>query len=283
MRDKEASARKLGGGTDRVVSAASQDKETMNRPITRIGSGGDITAVPARKGAAWGLVFSSWFPVLTLLAGCLLVGCKSATVTGQRELAPAGAAKPTIIYVADFELDAATIQHEAGILPETSGPLGRVGRRLSGAPQDPQTRARELVVSMAVSIVKKLTKSDLAASRLTPGMPLPRDGWLVRGIFTEVQEGNRLRRAMIGFGVGQTDLQVVAVIDNLSQGPPQPLYEVATEADSGKPPGAAPMLVLSPYGAAVRFVMAGGDLKKNVKQTAAQIAAQVAKRVGEIK
>jgi len=114
---------------------------------------------------------------------------------------------------------------------------------------------------------------------LGPGMPLPSQGWLVRGVFTEVAEGNRLRRAMIGFGQGQTDIQLIARIDDLSQGAPKPLYEVATDATSGSSPGAAPTLVTGPYGAAARFVMAGSDLEKNVKQTAAKITEEISKHV----
>jgi hypothetical protein len=103
--------------------------------------------------------------------------------------------------------------------------------------------------------------------------------WLLRGVFTEVDEGNRLRRAMIGLGEGQTDVQVVATVHDLSQGPPEPLYELATDTGSGSKPGAAPTLVLGPYGAAARFVMAGHDLERNVKQTAAEIAGRLAGRV----
>ena len=140
---------------------------------------------------------------------------------------------------------------------------------------DPAARARGLVDLMANSLVKELSKSGLNASRVPERVPLATQGWLVRGVFTEVQEGNRLRRAMIGFGQGQTDVQVIATIHDLSLGKPKPLYEVATDASSGSKPGAAPTLIFSPYGAAARFVMAGKDLDRGAKQTAALIAEQV--------
>jgi hypothetical protein len=216
---------------------------------------------------------------LVLLLASLLPGCKSATVTNQRTFDPAPAIKPTLIYVTDFELGAQNIQHEQGVLPSRPGPLGRAESRLYGTSQDPAARARQLVEEMANAIVKDLKKAGFNATRLAPGAPQPTTGWLVRGVFTEVQEGNRLQRAVIGFGSGQTDLQVVTVVDDLSQGPPKPLYEVDTKASSGNKPGAAPVLALNPYAAAARFVMAGQDLDKNVKQTAAQIATQITQRV----
>jgi hypothetical protein len=44
-------------------------------------------------------------------------------------------------------------------------------------------------------------------------------------------------------------------------------------------PGDAPTLVLRPYGAAARFVMAGEDLDKNIKPTASHIATHMNQRV----
>ena len=216
--------------------------------------------------------------LVACLAAVLLggLGCKSAKVTSEVGAAPPVSAKPVAVYVADFELGAQTIKHEEGILSGGPGPVGRIGSRLSGSSSDPAARARQLVDLMANSLVKELTKAGFSARRVPPGTGLAAEGWLLRGVFTEVDEGNRLRRAMIGFGEGQTDVQVVAAVHDLSQGAPQPLYELATDASSGSKPGAAPTLVLGPYGAAARFVMAGDDLEKNTKQTAAAIAARLA-------
>lgn len=219
------------------------------------------------------------------LASCLVLaeivgpGCKSAKVTGERNFTAPVSAKPVIVYVTDFELSAQTVKHEEGLLSGRPGPVGRVGDRLTGASNDPAARARQIVDLMANTLTKELAKAGFDAVRIRPGVPVPAAGWLVRGVFTEVQEGNRLRRAMIGFGQGQTDIQVVTTVDDLSLGPPKPLYEIATDATSGDKPGAAPTLAFSPYGAAARFVMSGKDLEKNVKQTAAQIADRMAKHI----
>lgn len=214
---------------------------------------------------------------VAVLGADLLAGCGTAEVTGGRDFAVAPAGKPTVVYVADFDLQAQDIEHEQGILLLQSDSPGPVRRLLPGAQKNPATRARELVDLMSRSLINELNQAGFTAVRLRPGAPLPSEGWLLRGVFTDVQEGNRLRRALIGFGAGQTDLQVVTAIDNLSQGPPKPLYKIDTHADSGKTPGAAPTIVLGPYGAAVRFVMAGKDLERNVKQTAAKITAEIAR------
>ena len=46
-------------------------------------------------------------------------------------------------------------------------------------------------------------------------------------------------RAVIGFGVGKTELQVLVYVDDLADGMPKPFYEFDTSADSGKMPAEA--------------------------------------------
>jgi uncharacterized protein DUF4410 len=223
-----------------------------------------------------------------LFAGALLLslvaaaaGCGSAKVAGDRQVgAPTGA--PTVVYVADFELDAGNVRAERGILPPPLPPppgLGNVLPRLPGTPREPEDRARQLVELMSSSLVKELRDRGVPVRRLGKGEALPVNGWLVRGVFTSVQEGNQLRRAVVGFGAGTTDLQAVVSIDDLTAGAPKPLYEVETSADSGKLPGA--VITLNPYVAAARFVLSDGDLDRNVKQTAARIAEQTTRRLKE--
>lgn len=217
--------------------------------------------------------------VRILFAGAivaLLAACGGAKVTDTNALAaPAGA--PTVVYVADFDLDASGVQQSGpGSLINRMRP-GIIGSGPLGVARTPAQQARDLVDLMANSIVDDLRKDGIAAERLALGMPLPAAGWLVRGVFLQVDAGNRLRRAALGFGAGATDLQVASTTDQLGAGAPRPLYTLDTHAQSGKLPGAA--VTLNPYVAAARFVMAGKDLDRNAKDTAAKIADQVKTRV----
>jgi hypothetical protein len=133
---------------------------------------------------------------------------------------------------------------------------------------------------MEQDVVTDLVKKGLAAQRLTPGEPLPPRGWIVQGTVLRIDEGDRVRRAVVGFGKGQTDLQVAVAIDNLSTAvQPAPLYRMQTGAQSGKSPGA--VVTLNPYAAAAKFVLAGHDLGHNVQATASQIADRVVAHVNE--
>jgi len=209
----------------------------------------------------------------------ILAGCNTAKVTNQNNFGTAPSSRPAVVYVADFDLDAGEIQSSgiATVLPFRPLSTGLLPRPFGILPQGKETTARNLVELMATSLVKDLKEQGFTAQRISATDPLPREGWLLRGIFTEVDEGNRLRRAIIGFGAGKTDLDVETMLDDLSQGPPQPFYQVDTSAQSGKMPGA--IVTMNPAAAAARFVLASGDLNRNAKDTASQIAKSVAARV----
>ena len=215
---------------------------------------------------------------LLLAAAVLASGCKTAKVTAEKDYAGTNISRPEIIYVTDFQLGAENIHHEDGVVTDRPLMPQRVRGLLSGSSEDPEARARELVELMANSLVADLKKAGFQATRLKPGRAQPAKGWIITGVFTEVQEGNRLRRSMVGMGQGATDVQLVAAVQDLSHGPPRPVQDVETDAKSGKAPGGAATMALSPWGAAAKFVLAGHDLEKNVKQTASQIAERIAKR-----
>jgi hypothetical protein len=225
---------------------------------------------------------------LVVAVSLVVFGCGTAKVSERREVGPAPGAAPTVIYVADFDLETQHLKTETRVLPSPPlpsppplpGPLGSVLPSPPGAaPKDPDVRAREIVTLMSKSLVDDLTKAGFTACRLTATEPRLASGWLVRGVFTEVDEGSRMRRAVIGFGAGQTQMQILVAIDDLAGGAPKPFYEADVAADSGRAPGAAPMIVLHPAAAAARFALSGGDLDRSVKQAAEKIAADVAVRV----
>jgi hypothetical protein len=190
-----------------------------------------------------------------------LCGCPTARIIGR-----VPAARPATIYVTDFKVDVQNIEAE---------------KRLPPAPPDaakePAVRARELVDLMSTSLVQDLTAAGLTARRLAVVDPMPADGWMVRGIFTQAGEGSLLHLAVVGFGAGQTTMQVIVALDDLAHGVPKPFYELSTSADGARQPGGA--ITLSPYVASAKFALSGGDLETNVKQTAAKIADNITQLV----
>ncbi len=184
--------------------------------------------------------------------------------------------KVSMVYVTDFELAAENIKPASGgILP---GPVGQMLRGGAASFKKPEERARDLVELMAKTMTNALLGDGINARRLKATDPLPRDGWIVRGVFTKVDEGNRLQRAAIGLGAGQADLTVVVTVQDPKKGAPVPMDEIISGAHSGKMIGAAPMAVIrfNPAVVGAKFVLSGHDMEKNVAQTALKVASKIA-------
>jgi Domain of unknown function (DUF4410) len=223
---------------------------------------------------------------LALVALILIVpACLAQPANSQAPVANESASSQAdphrVIYVSDFELDPANFKQDKGgitgkgyLLPP---PPGSVLRRKR---QDPETEARKLVNLMSESLVADLQKAGFTARRLSPADPQPTDGVLVSGVFTEIDEGNQMRRALVGFGSGKTKMELYVMAADASSDA-KPLYEVSTHMSKGKRPGAA--IALNPYAGAAGFVVKFGMTKnapeKMVKQTAAKIAAELTKQL----
>jgi Domain of unknown function (DUF4410) len=209
----------------------------------------------------------------------LSAGCTNGTkIDVVRDTTASVKAKPTVVYVMDFDLDADKIKLDPRRAAAERRPVGALVKDVKhslGLSKTPEEEAHELIDLMAKSIVEGLSKAGLEAHRMASNAPLPKDGWVVRGTFLKVDEGDRLRRAVGGSGA--TDLQVAVTVYDLAASPKTAsLLQLDTDAKSAK---SAHAMSISPYSIALKYVLAGYDLDRNAKQTGAKIAEEVASRV----
>jgi len=212
--------------------------------------------------------------MLGLSSVLALAAAQSTFAADKPSTPPPGQGK--LVFVQDFELDAENFQGDSSLvskLPE--GPLPRP-HIIRGKKEDPATQAKNLVDSMSNDLVQDLEKQGFTARRLMPGDPKPSEGWLLQGVFTEVDEGNRVHRAVIGFGSGAAKMSLYVHVSDLSH-PGQPLYEFADKDTSGKKPGA--VITLSPIAAGAKFAMEKNATEKTVKKTASQIVKQLVQQM----
>ena len=92
--------------------------------------------------------------------------------------------------------------------------MGRLFRGLKPS-EDPTAKAQELTILLSNTIVAELNDAAIRAIRLEPGALTPQDGLLVGGEFLELDEGNRMRRAMVGFGAGSEEVKVQVEVYDL--------------------------------------------------------------------
>jgi hypothetical protein len=191
-------------------------------------------------------------------------------------------APPSVIYVSDFTFNADGVRPERGVLPislvdEAASESSMVFSRLFGVRINRGLRERELVNLMATSLVEDLRNVGVTAYRFGPHDTLPAGSWLLQGTFVQVDEGNRLERALIGFGDGATKLDVIASLSDLRGDHPRPFCELSTNAHSRR--GAGAIMSLNPFDAVGRFMLGGLDLDKNVMETGSKLATTIAHRV----
>jgi hypothetical protein len=93
---------------------------------------------------------------------------------------------------------------------------------------------------LAEDLVERLNKHIAPTVLLSPGTTPPQGNyWLVRGSFEVVNEGSRLLRAGLGFGLGKTKMETTAQLLDLSKTVPETLMIITTTGGSGIAPGAA--------------------------------------------
>jgi hypothetical protein len=216
--------------------------------------------------------------VFGFVASCALAAILVCAATGAPPSLPQDTtatihnfSRDTKVWVSDFELDAGDVKTDkGGIVGEVRpGILERPRKRHE---QDPEYQAKKIVDLMAKSIVSDLEKAGYKAERLPPGAAQPSTGAGLTGVFTEVDEGNRRRRAIVGFGSGEAKMDLYVTLTDLAA-PQKPLYEMANNENSGKKLGA--VITMNPYVAAAKFVMEKQAPEKTVKKTASDIAKEV--------
>ena len=173
--------------------------------------------------------------LLILLAGLALAGCSQGHVTTTGSAATGRLPPPTHVMVTDFALTPGEVQLDQGV-------SARFLRAANGAPSSAaqEEAARETQAALAETLASKLASYGLPVERLAAGAMAPPGSLLVHGQIDTINEGNRTRRTLIGFGAGKSSIRAEAQLYYVSA-PGQPMFlrGFTGTADSGHMSGAA--------------------------------------------
>lgn len=93
--------------------------------------------------------------------------------------------------------------------------------------------------TFADELVEGVNKLGLRAERAGRDTPVPEHALLVVGQFLDVDEGNRMKRLVVGFGNGASRVDTRVEVYFLADGQRTKVLEFMTHSDSGKMPGGA--------------------------------------------
>jgi hypothetical protein len=173
--------------------------------------------------------------IALLLVTSLVGGCAQTVVQPRLETRAQGLQRPDRILVFNFAVSTDEVSANQGV-------LARVRAAASGTSQEQEELeiGRQVSNSLAEELVKGIQGLGLPAERASGGTPIPPGNvLLISGHFLKVDEGNQLRRTMIGFGAGQSSVDTQVQVSMPSDRGSQVLLNFSTHADSGEAPGAA--------------------------------------------
>ena len=215
-----------------------------------------------------------------LFALAVVTGCASTDVTQQTPMVNEAIARPNRIWVYDFVASSSGIPADSSISGKVSPPAKpRTAEQIATGNQLGGLIAKELVADIQAM--------GFSAERAGPGSsPQVGDG-VIRGYLVSVEGGSAVKRFVIGFGSGTSEMDTVVEGYQMT---PQGLRKLGSgtlSSSGGKTPGTVmPAAVAIASGSPVGLIVVGGAkiygevsgrnaLEGRAKATADEIADQL--------
>ena len=181
--------------------------------------------------------------LMYVLCALVMAGCASAAVTQQAQRQPADFDQTTQIVVYPFAADANDVTLNQSIIQRAY--RGATSENVNAAQLQIAHDTAQAVCEQVVSDLKGSGYNAVCVQRGT--FVAGGNILIVDGALTNISEGNRLRRLVIGFGAGSSTLDSNVSMYQRVGGNLNQVLAFSTHADSGKMPGAA---VMAPVGVA---------------------------------
>jgi hypothetical protein len=196
-----------------------------------------------------------------LLAAATSLACAASLTAAQTPSAPAPPPVPRTAYVEDFQ---AHTGQASGNGSSRSGPLSRLrGARAS-------EKADMAAGSLSGAISDQFETRGIPSQRIARGAPLPKEGWLVTGIFYALDTQTGMIQ-MPSFLAGQSsppNTQVTVSVADLAVNPAAPFIVFGTvEALRGQ----GPPVGWNPYVVAAKFVVDRVESSADIQKLAREI------------
>jgi hypothetical protein len=226
-----------------------------------------------------------WIPAVLLTAplafaqnstGNAITGGAKAEVIQRYEGSPLS--KPEQVLIRDFTVGSDIVVDES-MAARLHGP-----RLLGGSSEGQRTQsdiAKSIEDTFAKSFIKTLKKQQVEAARVSEDTgDTAAPTLVVTGDFLSINEGDKTKRVMIGFGRGGSDIKTHVLVSLVKQGHSTVIFEGNIDAKSGMQPGALATMGVGSLavGAATHTV---GDQGSTAQKDASRVGKLVATEVIE--
>ena len=228
----------------------------------------------------WVVLSASIFRSMSagVMALAAVTGCARVSTDGVMMRGP-GLARPELIIVHDYQVSRDEVQLDVGI-------GSRIERLVQGTPDD-QDRAK-LEQSVArigtTTLVEEIRKLGLRAEPATMASPGAGPTLSIEGHILSINEGNKTRRLVIGFGAGASEVRTLTQVYEVSGGEHRLVDDFYTTAKSSRKPGFGPMGgagAAAGRAATTAAVSAGIGLASERSQTAESDAQHAAREIAK--
>jgi hypothetical protein len=182
-------------------------------------------------------------------------------------------ASPTSVPILVSDFDLFSVPPPPNSPKPTAATQNQQKEKAPSAAEDlelPSVQARRVMDFFAATMVETLQKSGYAARRAR-GAALSK-GALLRGVFAEPDDKNRVRRTLLGGTSVNARFFLYVGIFNLAR-PDQPLYQLAEEQPGGNQFG--PVITLNNYVPLAKYELDKNPTEEDVRKICAQIAASL--------
>ena len=221
--------------------------------------------------AMWGVVALGF--ALAGITGCARVSTQDVNVRAV------GLPRPLQIVVHDFALS-------PGAVSLDSAPGSRLMEMTKGTPEaEEQAKVgREVARVVTEKLVKEVSKLGIPAVAAASATPVAGPSLAIEGQFMSVDEGNRMRRMVVGLGAGASEVRTLVQVYETTNEGRRLVEDFYTTVKSSRKPGMGPMVgVGAAAGRAVTSAVVSGGVglatehSQTVEGDAAHTAEEIAK------
>jgi len=214
---------------------------------------------------------------IVLISLCLTIGCASTKITDHQVLVNEKLPRPDKILVYDFVATPADVPADSTIAGQyAEHPTPQTAEQIDAG----RKAGAEIASQLVEQILEMGMPVEQGSLQTTPQV----NDIVIRGYLLSIDEGSSDKRIMVGFGSGESELDVAVEGYQMTDQGLRKLGSGTVDADGSKTPGVVgPLAVAIARGNPVGLIVSGGmklygeesgksKIEGRIKQTAKEIA-----------